>query len=114
MPVEMDSLLARIAAGCGRHNEINLLLISSIPNEGFQAVPVNSRGRTVSAQLAHMNSVRLGWLQYHATGKRPQARGQGPPSRSELSQAFKESGEAVCRYLTEALAGTSKIRMFGG
>ena len=86
----IESLADRIVAAWRRHNEINLLLISSIPNDGFQAIPLNSRGRNVGAQLDHMNSVRLGWLHYHATGKRIKRSSKDHLlSRSVFSRAFK-------------------------
>ena len=111
----MESLGDRIVAAWRRHNEINLLLISSIPNDGFQAVPLNSRGRNVAAQLDHMNSVRLGWLRYHATGKRPKRpRKDHVLSRSVVSRAFKASGESVAQFLSAAFVGASKVRLFGG
>ena len=110
-----EPLADRVVAAWRRHNDINLALISSIPDDGFRAVPLKSRGRDVSAQLAHVNAVRLGWLHYHATGKRPRrSRDRPPQSRNELSRAFRESGESVALFLAAALANAAKVRMFGG
>ena len=80
------------------HNRITLALIDGLPEGGFQAVPLASRGRTVARQLAHMNAVRTGWLHYHQTGKhptRPDKDKAAEPTREQLRQAFIESGEAV-------------------
>jgi uncharacterized damage-inducible protein DinB len=114
--MDATDLADRIVAAWLRHNEINLTLISAIPDAGFAAVPLASRGRTVAAQLVHMNEVRLGWLHHHATGQRPprpprEADGGG---RERLAAAFAASGAAVAEHLGKALAGEAKVRMFGG
>ena len=100
-----------------RHNEINLLLLGGIPDAGLQAVPLNSRGRTVARQFDHMSQVRLGWVHYHTTGKRPRRtpREKGSdPTRAELKSALAESGEAVANFLADAMSGEAKVRLFGG
>lgn len=99
------------------HNAIQLALIAKIPAQGFDAVPLASRGRTVAEQLVHCWKVRLGWLRYFETGKRP-GKGDTPalerPTRAKLKKAFADSGRAVERHLDAALRGEAKIRMHGG
>jgi hypothetical protein len=41
------------------------------PPKGLSAVPLASRGRSVAHQFVHLQRVRIGWLKYHASGKRP-------------------------------------------
>ena len=109
-------LAESLVASWRRNNEIDLALIAAIPDAGFAAVPLASRGRAVAAQLAHMNAVREGWLHYHATGtraRRPQGDG-AEPGRETLLEAFAESGEKVAAFLARALAGEAKVRMFRG
>ncbi len=99
------------------HNRINLLLIETIPAAGLEAVPLESRGRTVAAQLVHMNEVRLGWLRFQETGKHPK-RSELPEtadrSAAALSAAFAESGSGVGQFLRSALEDGVKVRMFAG
>jgi len=100
-----------------RHHEILLMLVDAIPTAGFAAVPTGSRGRDVTAQLEHIDRVRRGWLEYHASGKRPRPAaetGGKRPTRAQLRTALRESGVAVERYLERALEGEAKIHMFGG
>ncbi len=99
-----------------RNNDMDLLLISRVPQAGFAAVPLNSRGRTVAEQLDHMDSVRRGWLHYHKTGKRLSRADLAPagPDREGLSRAFKASGKEVEDFLVHAFAGEAKVRMFKG
>ncbi len=98
------------------HDQINLYLLDAIPKAGFSAVPSGSRGRTVSEQFFHMNRVRLGWLEYHNSGKRPRlprVEKGAPPSRAQLKRALRQSGNAVETFLERSLAGAGGIRMFG-
>ncbi|MEW6511033.1 MAG: DinB family protein [Bacteroidota bacterium] len=97
------------------HNGITLLLIAELPAEGFAAVPSGSRGRTVAEQLVHMNRIRLGWLYYHRTGKRPgKSTGKmSRPSRARLRSAFASSGKAVSRFIAHSLKGKGTPRAFG-
>jgi len=109
------SIVDRLVAAWERHNGINLRLVAAAPQGGFAAVPLASRGRSVAAQLVHMNEVRLGWLHYHATGQRPKRGARMvDPGRGELAEAFTASGAAVAGFLATALRGEAKVRMFGG
>ncbi|MDQ2843589.1 MAG: DinB family protein [Acidobacteriota bacterium] len=111
-----DALERQLLSAWRRHNEILLLLFDNVLSEGFSAVPLASRGRDVASQFAHLHRVRLGWLEYHATGKRPKLPGcdkTSPPSTDELRQSLAESGERVEEFLARAFRGEEKIRMFG-
>jgi uncharacterized damage-inducible protein DinB len=94
-----------------------LYLLQQIPPLGLRAVPLNSRGRTVAEQFAHVNRVRMGWLRYHRTGVHPKAPSspQGsPPSRAQLVGGLRKSGKAIEAHVRQVLAGDAKIRLFGG
>ena len=97
------------------HNGIKVYLIEQIPTAGFKAVPAGSRGRTVAEQLVHMNRVRLGWLHYHATGKRPKLAGAkgATPTKAQLKKSFVASGKAVEEFLRQALEEGALPRAFG-
>lgn len=96
------------------HNNITLLLIKNIPAKGFGGIPAASRGRTVAAQLAHMNNIRRGWLHYHRTGKRLAGGRMGAgQNRAQLVRAFRDSGREVGRFLGGALGGGQLPRAFG-
>ncbi|MDZ7291169.1 MAG: DinB family protein [candidate division KSB1 bacterium] len=108
------TLIAQILTTWKVHNDINLYLIQVIPSAGFKAVPTNSKGRTVAEQLVHINRVRLGWLHYHRTGKRPMRAGVkgANPTRAQLKKAFVDSGRAVSGFLAKALTGETAPRSF--
>jgi uncharacterized damage-inducible protein DinB len=100
-----------------RHNEILILLFDNVPTDGFSAVPLASRGRDVRSQFAHLCRVRLGWLEYHATGKRPKlptsSDKNSQVSTKDLRKRLVESGERIEEFLARAFRGEQKIRMFG-
>jgi hypothetical protein len=100
--MDRDELRAQLLATWRRHNEILLLLLSSIPKPGLCAIPLASKGRTVAEQFHHLDRVRRGWLQFHETGKRVKsARVEkgNPPSRARLRASLAESGRMVERFL---------------
>jgi uncharacterized damage-inducible protein DinB len=113
-----DPLVEHILATWRIHDSINLKLIEAIPTDGFSVLPLKSKGRDVAGQLAHMHSVRLGWLEFHATKKRPskgKLEGQvSGTNRDELLAAFKTSGIRVEAFLEKAIEGNAKVQMFGG
>ena len=113
--MNLDNLPQQILNTWRIHNQINLLLIEAIPDAGFEAVPLKSRGRTVARQLQHMHDVRMGWLHYHTTGKRPKRNADAKssePSRDSLKNAFAESGQAVEDFLQRTLTAGGKTRLF--
>ena len=96
------------------HNAINLYLVSKIPTKGFDVVPAGSRGRTVREQLIHLVRVRLGWLHYHRTGKRPKRipESESISTRAELKRGLADSGKMVLDFIEESLKGEIAPRAF--
>ncbi|RIH82367.1 DinB family protein [Calidithermus terrae] len=94
------------------HNGIHLALFDAISPAGFEAVPLRSRGRTVLEQFNHTVSVRLGWVQYHRTGKFPNRRTLELPE--DVREGIARSGEEVRAFLEQALGGGAKVRGFEG
>jgi uncharacterized damage-inducible protein DinB len=103
------------------HNEILLFLIGEIPEGGAEVAPIDSPGSSVAEQFAHLDRVRRAWLEYHATGKEPQAAQTrlpetapvNPLSLPILRQQLKESGDQVRQLLSDSLRGDVEIHMFG-
>lgn len=98
------------------HNEILLLLLDAVPDEGLAAKPSGSRGRDVARVFTHLYRVRVGWLHHHETGKRPKVRrfDKGPaPERSELRGLLETSGAEVEAWLERALRSETAPRHFG-
>jgi uncharacterized damage-inducible protein DinB len=112
--VSMMTLEEQLLSAWRRHNEILIFLLDSIPSAGFSAVPLASRGRDVRGQFAHLQRVRLGWLEYHTTGKRPKLpKSDKTPTSDELRRTLVKSSERIEEFLASAFRGEVKIRMFG-
>ncbi len=100
-----------------KHQQIHELLIDAIPENGFAAVPLNSRGRDVARQLIHLDYVRVKWLEHN---RAPEAEGltlhrkEEELSRAELKNALRQSGAAVESFLRRLLEQGGKTKMFGG
>jgi uncharacterized damage-inducible protein DinB len=114
--VERNELIDQVLATWHRHNEILLYLLQHVPPRGLGAVPAGSRGRDVARQFAHLNRTRIGWLQYHETGKRPKLpsdAGGKPPTKAQLGKALRTSGKRVEAFLDDALRHEARPRLFG-
>lgn len=115
-----SALLKQILHTWRVNNAINLELLKRIPQQGFQAVPLASRGRTVADQFAHMNNTRVGWLTHNKVklrkgGKRFRSSKNRPaPGRNELLAVFRSSGDAVEAFVREKLEQGAGVRMFKG
>ncbi len=97
------------------NNKINLLLLEHLDRKALSAVPYGSRGRSVSAQFAHLHKVRVGWIDYNS----PEfARGiprfgkAAAPTRRQLASALRASGRAVEAYLKRKLETEGTVKFF--
>jgi uncharacterized damage-inducible protein DinB len=95
------------------HNRINLYLLKSLKEEHLLDRSV-SKGRNVGEQFAHINNVRLMWLQ---ASNAELLKGQvkidkdKPVSKSLLSVELEKSGKAILSLLESAFE-QEKIKGF--
>ena len=111
------SLLEQILQAWRVNSSINTKLIQRIPEKGFEAVPLNSRGRTVLAQLVHMQKVHAGWMKYNGMKLSRYAkpfRGRAIPDRKRLVTVFRATGAAVEAFIRERLRTGKRIKFFQG
>jgi uncharacterized damage-inducible protein DinB len=97
------------------NHRINLLLLRNVPRKGLEAVPLESRGRSVAKIFAHMHKVRLAWLNYNAPNLIkgiPRFRKGSSPNRTALRLALDSSGEAVGAFLKSALLEDRSMKSF--
>jgi uncharacterized damage-inducible protein DinB len=113
---DAEDLLEQLLITWRVNNRINLLLLKAIPLKGLAAVPLASRGKTVAGQFVHMYKVRRGWMKYNGENVRglPAFRPGTEPTRQQLLQAFRASGEAVERYVEARLRRRGRIKYFKG
>ena len=114
--MKTDPLARELLATWKRHQQILTYLLQRIPEKHLGATPIDSKGRDVARQFAHLARVRLGWLHFHATGARPElpkSKKGERPKKKELQAALKESGKAVETLLGRALRKEARVRLFG-
>ncbi len=111
------SLLEQVLQAWRVNSAINVKLVTAIPQKGFDAVPLASRGRTVAKQLAHMQKVHCGWLKYNGARLSRDARPlhrNAKLDRKRLVSALRASGAAVEAFLRERLQSGKRINFFQG
>jgi len=111
-----EDLLDQLLLAWRLNNKVNLLLLRAIPQKGFAAVPLASRGRNVARQFAHLHKVRWAWMRYNGENVRgiPVFRKGAQPSRAQLLKAFRVSGKAVEKYVDSRLRSGQRIKYFKG
>lgn len=102
------------------HSETLRFLIDHIPEGGAEAAPQDSPGSRVADQFAHLQRVRQGWLESHATGTPPSTAETGlplypagpAPTLTSVREQLDESGRQIRQLLAEAMRGEGEVRMF--
>ena len=97
------------------HDEINLYLLRTIPDEGFAAVPLlktgkPSTGRTVSRVFAHLHEVRRSHIGREFLKGVPHFETGASPSREDLLEAFRASGRGVGQRLARIVERGERFR----
>jgi uncharacterized damage-inducible protein DinB len=107
-----------LAQAWRRHNEINLYLLQSVPDDGLEAVPLlkngkPSTGRTVRRNFAHMHDARCehlkGPLQSYLRDTKPFEK-SAVPSRADLVSALNASASAIQNLLEVSERDHTAIR----
>jgi uncharacterized damage-inducible protein DinB len=96
------------------NNQVNLVFLSEIPEEGLQKSLSTRGGRTVSQQLAHLHNVRIQWLELSFPGL-AQSKPFGKDdsfSAKQLTQAFEESGRDIGLLVEKSWEQNGKLKNF--
>ncbi len=93
-----------------------LLVLDHLPDEALSATLSTRGGRTIYDQLAHLNNVRIDWLEAHS-GKNAVAgldkiSRDAPPDRSRLRAALEASGAAQETLLRHAVEHDGRVKGF--
>lgn len=109
-------MIEQIIEAWNTNNRMNLLLLDALDSKSLNARPIAKReGRSVGQQLVHMNNVRYGWIEHGARdylGKMKKLDKNARVTVSVLKKAFKESGEAIEKFLRDAAEGKVSLKGF--
>ena len=97
------------------NNQMQLLLIDNIRDEGMQCTLSARGGRTVYLQLVHVNNVRIGWLEHCAKeifSRYSLLDKEKPFNRKTFRKAFEDSGKAIEELILLASENNFKIKGF--
>jgi uncharacterized damage-inducible protein DinB len=111
----MNELITQIIDSWRVNNRMNLKILEAIDSEGLNARPVSKRKvKTVAEQFAHLNNVRLAYLEILAKDyiKKPIAlEKRSKTTKAVIKKALIQSAKAVENYLRDALEGKIKIKV---
>lgn len=97
------------------HHRSMLLAIEHIPDDALRASLSTRKGRDIARQLAHVNTVRTGWLESYAKKNKIELLTFEPtvsPTKSDLLKAFRLSGEAMAPFIEQAIQNDGKVAGF--
>jgi len=96
-------------------NNVNLLLIDNITDEGMQKTLSTRGGRTVFLQLVHIHNVRMQWLEvtnkdifkkYKTLDK------EAPYDKKALRKALEDSAKGMEELIDQSWENGGKIKSF--
>ena len=94
------------------NNRINHYLIDHLPPAAWKAKPVEGKGRTVAAIIAHMHNVRVMWLKAAKAEEIPDQLDRASVTPTQALRGFENSRYALSLVISRALNGDGKIRSF--
>ncbi len=94
------------------NNRINEYLIENLPQGVWNVKPLNSKGRTIAAIVAHMHNVRVMWLKAARADEIPDQLDRTTVTPVQAGRALESSRHALNVIIRRALAGDGRIRNF--
>jgi len=95
------------------NNRINQYLIENIAPEAWKAKAPDSKGRTISAIVAHMHNVRVMWLKVSAKGSEtPPQLDRATVSPAQAVRAMEQSCQALVELMGRAFEADGRIKGF--
>jgi len=95
------------------NNRINRYLIDSLDPGAWKAKPLDGKGRTISAIVAHMQNVRVMWLKVSAKGSEiPAQLDRATVTPAQSVHALEQSCQALTDLIGRALESDGRIKGF--
>jgi uncharacterized damage-inducible protein DinB len=97
------------------NNEMDLLFIDNVDDEGMQKTLSTRGGRTVFLQLVHVHNVRMSWLEIVSKDifkKYKQLDKETPYDKKALKKAFEESGKGIEEFIYRSWEDGGKVKSF--
>ena len=112
-PEFVRELPAALLNAFDSNNRINQYLIENLPPAAWKAKPPDSKGRTISAIVAHMHNVRVMWLKASAKGSEiPPQLDRATVTPAQALHALEQSRQALSDLIRRALETDGRIKGF--
>ena len=94
------------------NNRINQYLIDNLPPAAWNAKPLEGKGRTIAAIVAHMHNVRVMWLKATKAEEIPAQLDRTTVTPGQAVRALESSRHALSLVLSQALARDGQVKGF--
>jgi uncharacterized damage-inducible protein DinB len=94
------------------NDRINHYLIDNLPPEAWCAKPVDGKGRTIAAIVAHMHNVRVMWLKAAKAEDIPEQLDRATVTPAQALRALESSRHALSTVIGRALESDGRVKGF--
>jgi uncharacterized damage-inducible protein DinB len=94
------------------NNRVNQYLIDNLPPAAWRAKPVDGKGRSIAAIVAHMHNVRVMWLKATKAEEIPDQLDRAKVTPGQALRALEGSRRALCKVISQALEGDGRVKGF--
>ena len=117
-PTYADRLPEALLNAFNTNNRINQYLIDGIPRAAWNAKPMDGKGRTIPAIIAHMHNVRVMWLKAAMRGDKnrpphiPAQLDRNTVTPAQALRALEQSRQALSVVMSQALESDGRVKGF--
>jgi len=94
------------------NNRINQYVIDHLPSAAWKAKPLDGKGRTIAAIVAHMHNVRVMWLKAAKAGEIPEQLDRASVTPAQAMRGLESTRHALSVVISHALARDGRVRGF--
>jgi uncharacterized damage-inducible protein DinB len=95
------------------NDRINHYLIDNLPRSAWMGKPLEGKGRSIPAIVAHMHNVRVMWLKASARSSRiPAKLDRSKVSPMQALRGLEQSRQALGVVISSALTGDGRVKGF--
>ncbi|MGH9496389.1 MAG: DinB family protein [Candidatus Sulfotelmatobacter sp.] len=94
------------------NNRINHYLIDHLAPAVWKAKPVDGKGRTIAAIVAHIHNVRVMWLKAAKAEEIPEQLDRGTVTPTQALRGLESSCHALSVVISRAIESNGKVRNF--
>ena len=102
----------RLLNAFNTNDRINHYLIDNLPAAAWKAKPLDGKGRTIAAIVAHMHNVRVMWLKAAKAEEIPPQLDRATVTPKQALRALEASRHALSIIISRALESDGRVKGF--